>query len=278
MRWVLLGWLAFGPGLAIADTPAPAAKAKPAAVPYRLTDTMHVLVRAKLNGKGPFNFILDTGAPAVFITTKVAEQIGAKTDPKGWAALDRCVLEGGLNIDKAQVRVEDLFQLEGMNGMGLAGAPIHGVIGYNVIARYRIEYDFTRDKLVWHPLDFEPLAVPIMGKGGAPGGLDAMGSIMKLFGTLMGGQANLQSRLRGFVGVELEAGKPVVERVIADSPADRAGLKPGDRLIGIDDQKIQTGGQLREQLRKRLPGDKLKLAIDRDGKTIETTLQLGEGL
>ena len=35
-------------------------------VPYRITDTKHVLVRVKLNGTGPYNFILDTGAPSVF--------------------------------------------------------------------------------------------------------------------------------------------------------------------------------------------------------------------
>ena len=30
-----------------------------------MTTFQHVLVRAKINGKGPFNFILDTGAPAL---------------------------------------------------------------------------------------------------------------------------------------------------------------------------------------------------------------------
>ena len=31
-------------------------------VPYRLTDTNHFLVRARINGKGPFNFLVDSGA------------------------------------------------------------------------------------------------------------------------------------------------------------------------------------------------------------------------
>ena len=30
-------------------------------VPYRLTDTNHFLVRARVNGKGPFNFLVDSG-------------------------------------------------------------------------------------------------------------------------------------------------------------------------------------------------------------------------
>ena len=33
-------------------------------VPYRLTDTNHFLVRVRINGKGPFNFLVDSGAPA----------------------------------------------------------------------------------------------------------------------------------------------------------------------------------------------------------------------
>ena len=86
----------------------PVPKGKPAAaieVPYRLTDTKHVLVRAKLNGQGPFNFILDTGAPAVFIPNKVAKKIGLKLDDKGWGEFDKFVLEGGLVVDKARTRV-----------------------------------------------------------------------------------------------------------------------------------------------------------------------------
>ena len=42
-------------------------------VPYKLTEVKHVLIRAKINGKGPFNFIIDTGAPALFVSKKAAE-------------------------------------------------------------------------------------------------------------------------------------------------------------------------------------------------------------
>ena len=51
-------------------------------------------------------------------------------------------------MEKVKARVEDLVQIDGMNAMGLAGVELHGVIGYNVLARFRIEYDFTADKLV----------------------------------------------------------------------------------------------------------------------------------
>jgi hypothetical protein len=38
-------------------------------VPYRNTDTNHALVRVRVNGKGPFNFLVDTGAPLLIIST-----------------------------------------------------------------------------------------------------------------------------------------------------------------------------------------------------------------
>src|SRR5438105_3860353 len=91
-------------------------------VPYRLTVPKHVLVRAKINGKGPFNFILDTGAPALFVATKVCEKLGIPSDRRGWGTFDRFEIEGGVVLTKVKGRVETPFQLEGMNGMGLAGA------------------------------------------------------------------------------------------------------------------------------------------------------------
>src|SRR5438067_12871518 len=108
-----------------ADEPAKA-KAETYQVPFRLTDTKHVLIRAKINGKGPFNFILDTGAPALFVSTAAAKKLGVTPDARGWGTFDRFEIEGGVVLTKARGRIEDPFQLEGMNGRGLAGAELHG--------------------------------------------------------------------------------------------------------------------------------------------------------
>ena len=119
-------------------------KAAKIEVPYRLTDTKHLMVRVKINGKGPFNMIVDTGAPAVFITKPVAKKAKAEAEGKeGWVNFDTFEFEGGLKVEKARGRVEDLVQIDGMNSMGLAGVELHGVIGYNVLAKYRVEYDLT---------------------------------------------------------------------------------------------------------------------------------------
>ena len=72
-------------------------------IPYRLTDTKHVLVRAKINGKGPFNLILDTGAPAVFITKPVAKKADVDVNDKGWGTFTTFEIEGGLKLEKVKI-------------------------------------------------------------------------------------------------------------------------------------------------------------------------------
>src|SRR5262249_52412003 len=83
------------------DKPPP----KTYAIPYKLTFTNHIMVRAKINGKGPFNFIVDTGAPALFVATDVAKKVGATTGSDDWGTFDRFEVEGGLVLEKAKGKI-----------------------------------------------------------------------------------------------------------------------------------------------------------------------------
>lgn len=250
-------------------------------VPYRLTVPKHILVRAKINGKGPFNFILDTGAPALFVATKVAKKIGVPTDAKGWGTFDRFEIEGGVVIENARGRIEDPFQLEGMNGLGLAGAELHGVIGYNLLARYRMEIDFTRDKMVWTPLNWQP--DPPKGLDGGKvsgGGLEVLGGMMKMLGTMMGRQANPEISFRGFLGLELTDDKenPRVSAILGQGPAGRGGVKVGDRITKVQGRTVVSSEDVQRQARKLRPGDKVLLTILREGQVQEIEIGVGEGL
>lgn len=258
------------------------AKAEPSLeIPYRLTDTKHVLVRAKLNGKGPFNFILDTGAPAVFIPNKVAKKVGLTTDQKGWGTFDTFEIEGGLKVENAKGRVEDLFQLEGMNGMGLAGVELHGVIGYNVLAKYRITYDFTKDKLVFATLNFDPPEPKGIGeKGGGQGGLEMMGTMMKVLSGFMGIKPNYEVQPTGLLGAELEQKKDgvYVVSVLADGPAAKAGMKKGDKLEDVKGSSIDDFADLNRVLGKSNAGSEIKFTILRGEEKKSFTLELAKGL
>jgi peroxiredoxin/mono/diheme cytochrome c family protein len=254
-------------------------KEKTHEIPYRLTDTKHVMVRIKINGKGPFNLILDTGAPAMFVTKKVAKQAGLEAKDKGWANIDSLVLEGGMPIEKARCRVHDLFQLEGMNSLGLAGTELHGVIGYEMLARFRITYDFTKDKLTWVPLDFTPPSIVGIGGSNSQGGLEMIGPIVKILGGIMGIEPNFNAGPRGFLGVVLTDGKDgiVVEDIWPGGPGEKAGLKKGDVIAAVKSNEITKAADLHKLTAKMKPGDRVSFTVKRDGKDESLTVSLGKG-
>jgi hypothetical protein len=280
MRWRLALALCCGvlPAAALAEDP----KDKPAkyGIPYKLTDTKHVLVRAKINGKGPFNMILDTGAPAVFITKPVAKKAGVEVNDKGIGTFTAFEMEGSLKLETVKARVEDLVQIDGMNSMGLAGVELHGVIGYNVLAKFRIDYDFTADKLTFESLPgFEP---PPPEKIDVKGGDDiqSMAPLIKMLAALSGIRPNFEVAPRGFVGIEFDdaKGNVVVKKVFTGSPAEKAGIKVGDTIESVKAVNVESGKDLARALAKAGVGTKLTFTVKRGDKSEELTVELGKGL
>jgi hypothetical protein len=272
-----LAVLCLAPPLWADETRKPAAKTYD--VPYRMTSFNHVMVRAKINGKGPFNFILDTGAPALFVSTAAAKKAGARPGRDNWGTLDRVEIEGGVVLEKTKARIEDPFQLEGMNGLGLAGIELHGMIGYTVLARYKIELDFTRSKMTWTALDFDP--PPPEGLGGKAGSdeLNAMGAIMKLLGGLLGKRPDPEVRQRPFLGAEL-ADDPkgvLVISVLGQGPAAAGGVQAGDRISEFRGRTVREIDDVNRYLSKLHPGDKAELIVVRNGQERTLTVKVGEG-
>ena len=288
-RWlVAAALLAVSPLAVVAQDKPPAAPAAPEKsfeIPYRLTDTQHVLVRVKINGKGPFNFIIDTGAPAFIMTEAVAKKVGAKIE-KPWATFDKVELEGGLSVPNPKGIAADMFQLKGMNAMGLAGVELHGVIGYNILAQYRIQYDFTASKLIWTPVKFEPPDPKRIKKSdakedfGGQGGLELMGELMQVLAAFGGIKPNYDYRPRGFVGIEFadNAKDLVVKAVLADSPAEKAGLRAGDKIVTAKGKGVDTPAELLSAFAKLPVGAKVKLTVHRNEESTELIVELGKGL
>ncbi|MBI1916309.1 MAG: PDZ domain-containing protein [Planctomycetes bacterium] len=79
-----------------------------------------------------------------------------------------------------------------------------------------------------------------------------------------------------YMGVGGQDGVRGVEllEVTQGGPADKAGLKPGDVLVGIDDQPLRTYRGLLEIIRGHKPGDKLKVSRRRgqEVKVVNLTL------
>lgn len=61
---------------------------------------------------------------------------------------------------------------------------------------------------------------------------------------------------------------PVLGNLMPDSPAERAGLKSGDRILAVDDQAIPYWADLVERVRAA-PGQGLKLRVERGNETLD---------
>jgi S1-C subfamily serine protease len=76
-------------------------------------------------------------------------------------------------------------------------------------------------------------------------------------------------------------GLPVEEGVIVaavepNTPAARAGVRPGDIVTALDGGKITQGGDLRRTLRAHRPGDTVTLRLLRETGQAEARVRLGE--
>src|SRR5947209_3673430 len=58
----------------------------PVVVPFEMLPSNHMVVQAKVNGKGPFPFIFDLGAPVTLLGNAAAEKAGVvdDDDPKSF--------------------------------------------------------------------------------------------------------------------------------------------------------------------------------------------------
>lgn len=92
----------------------------------------------------------------------------------------------------------------------------------------------------------------------------------------------------GFLGVQMaalnEAGKKqlgvaggvLVTQVEPGGPAERAGIKPGDVLLKVDDREISDGQALQRSVQSLQPGKKVMVTVQRDGKSKLIEVKLGE--
>jgi hypothetical protein len=278
-------------GLAAAPPDEPAPEKDPQIgetfhVPYRRTLTNHYLVRVRINGQGPFNLLVDTGAPALFVSTAAAKAVGLGPDEdEFWTPVEMLEIEGGITLRNMKARVEDPFQLQGMNALGLPGATIDGILGFTILARFRMEFDPTKDRMAWTRLDYEPKE-PFVPKNPdarrAPADVQAMnmlGPMMKFLSFFVGKQAEDILAPQGLLGIEIEEreGKIVVTRALPGTPAEAAGLQPGDVLEEVHRSTVEKLESTHEAIAGVRPGEEVTLKLKRGDESIEATLKAAEG-
>ena len=97
---------------------------------------------------------------------------------------------------------------------------------------------------------------------------------------------------RGYIGVGLRDVDPDLERslklpvshgalvqdVTSGSPADRAGLRPYDIIVSLDEAAIGSDDDLIREISGRAPGSAARLRVVRDGQPSAITVKLAERL
>jgi S1-C subfamily serine protease len=80
----------------------------------------------------------------------------------------------------------------------------------------------------------------------------------------------------GTLGVKAEdrAGRIVVTEVVREGAADRAGIRPGDTILGIGKTRIQNCEELWRRLKDMKAGDIVWLTIEADGDSYQVKVTL----
>lgn len=93
---------------------------------------------------------------------------------------------------------------------------------------------------------------------------------------------------RGWVGVEIRelvrdldapggatTSGAMIAGVLRGSPAERAGLRPGDILVAMDDQEVRGAREMLEMVAARVPGDSSRFRIRRNASELELDVRIG---
>src|SRR5690242_6655649 len=111
-------------------------------------------------------------------------------------------------------------------------------------------------------------------------------TVAQVYNQLTGPEHRVQ---RGSIGIQFNSQEnPAIARVygvqsgitiadvVANSPADRAGLKVGDTIISVDGKPIKNGDELVADIASRRPGAKVNLGFVRNGKKQEAPVTVAD--
>ncbi len=246
-------------------------------VPFELLPTQHMVVQVKINGKGPYRLIFDTGAPVNLLNNKVAKESGvvpkdfrpplfAPFGSMGQFSIKTMELEG-LKAHKVPTMVMDHPTV---TAIAKALGPIEGIVGFSFFARFRMTLDYQARVLTFVPSDYQPP--------------DLMDKMMKV---LLAGPGGLKAKVVGAAGLwglrvakksdDKEPGVDVAE-VLAGSPAAAAGLQAGDRLLTLDGSWTDAIIDCHTAAGRVLPGTSAALVVRRQGKEMTMNVKVRPGL
>lgn len=89
-------------------------------------------------------------------------------------------------------------------------------------------------------------------------------------------QPTRSNAVMGIQGEDAEGGGAKLTVITGAGPSEKGGLKPGDVVKKVNDKDLADYQALIGEIRRRQPGDKLKVTVVRGGKNVEKTVTLGD--
>jgi hypothetical protein len=257
-----------------ADTPAkPAKPVKPVTVPFELLKSGHLAVMVKVNGKGPYKLIFDTGAPITLINNRVAREAGLlKGLPKPVFTMFGSM--GEVKIKKLEVgeqAAEDVSAVvmdhPVLEQISRKLGRLDGIVGFAFFARFQVTLDYQAKKMTFVPNGYKP---PDVMRGMMAALL--AGDTPKVLAPA--GQWGLVAAKKtgdDKAGVDIKS-------VLPGSAADRGGLKAGDRLLTLDGRWTDSLPDLYRAAGYVKAGTPVIVRIKRGDKEMELKITPAEGM
>jgi hypothetical protein len=259
---------------AVADTQKPA-DVKSTVIPFTLLKSGHMAVKVKINGKGPYTLIFDTGAPINLLNNKIAKEAGLLKGMKK----PLFSLFGSMG----DVKVKEI-EIGGLKAKGIAAivmdhptvgaisrafqatvGPIDGIVGFPFFARFKMTINYKDKTLTFVPNGYNPP--------------DVMQAMQAALMSSLGGQDNavvLSAPTMWGLTVDKKKGDDeagvTVTRLLPGGPAARAGLKEGDRLLTLDGRWTDSVADAYHAAAHAKAGKPVPAVVKRDGK--EVTVQV----
>jgi hypothetical protein len=270
-------------GLVWADDKPAKEAPKPQVVKFDLVTSGHFIVKAKLNGHGPYNLIFDTGAPTSLITPKIANEAGLTKDAKDKPLIPLFGMMGTVKVKDFQVGD---VKAENVNAM-IMNHPtveafsdafkdkygsIEGIVGFPFFARYKMTVDYKAQEMTFVPSGYKPgdvmqdLMQTVMGSLGSSKPQPKVAAPAGLWGLEV-----TKDRADEDAGVDVKA-------VLTGGPAAAAGLKAGDRILTIDGRWTDSVPDTYQAASYVKPGRSVVVMVKRGGKEVKLTMAPATGL
>ncbi len=114
-------------------------------IPFTLS-IGQILVEGKINDKGPYNFIFDTGTNVTLVFPETAKETGISNGEQATLSL------GTVSRKDQSIRV---IKVNEMSKHPKDATPVHGIIGTDFIQLYLVTIDFKDTSVTFAPIDDE---------------------------------------------------------------------------------------------------------------------------